>query len=144
MPMAYEGTDIILYFHEVKIYNTAQAVYNISPEVYHYLLAHKNCSLSDVRLHLKVWNPLWNFLLPKGPVVYRETGDYFFMKPLHLAPFFSLAPKCSLLSKSSQHKYENMKICNLIITAKTPICPARNRRFCRACAENACPAAPAA
>ena len=49
MRMAYEGRDITSYFHRVEIYNTAEAAYHISPEIYYNLLAVKSCSLSGVR-----------------------------------------------------------------------------------------------
>ena len=44
MPQAYEN--IASYFPGVEIYNTAEAVYHISPEIYYTLLAGKSCSLS--------------------------------------------------------------------------------------------------
>ncbi len=37
MPSAYEGTDIISYFHEVKIYHAALAVYHIAQAIYHFI-----------------------------------------------------------------------------------------------------------
>lgn len=54
-------------FSRSGIYNTAQAVYHVSPEIYYNLLAGKSCSLPNAGTHLSI-QPLWNFPFLKGSI----------------------------------------------------------------------------